>query len=478
MANMLQSSQNQATTAPGFYTDYLSGLATKGQAAAGQAQFAGAQPLQTEAFCKVATNFGAQQPAFQTGQKYVGQAAGQDVTGAAAPFLQAGTTASPLCAAKPLICGSANLNLADLASEYMNPYISTAVQSMSDIAQRNIRQNLSPAATAAAVGSGQFGSQRGAQVLGQVKSQAEQDLNNQIAQMLTSGFGQALCAAKSKQGALAQAAQTTSAAQQAQNQAELQAAQTAASAAAQEGSLLNTAGSTMGALGTGAGSQNLACINALATLGGQQQTIEQNRQNFPLTNLASLSTLLQGYSIPTSTKTTLCMSPLSGVAAVGTGLGALLQNDPKTGKNMLENITGSNSLTGLAGNTLDWLGRKFGSASTTPDATTSVADQSQDEVASGSWEQDPDTGEWSWKPAAASGGLIKSHANGGSIGGLASQMTGGMPSSEMCSGMVCCAGAICTPYQMARGGLMKMIASGSVGCMSTKNRGGLPSKKG
>jgi len=474
MANMLQSSQTQATQAPGFYTDYLSNLATKGQEAAGQAQFAGAQPLQTQAFCKVATNFGAQQPAFQTGQGYVGQAAGQDVTGAALPYLQAGTTASPLCAAKPLICGAANVNLACLASQYMSPYIQSAVQNMSDIAQRNIRQNLSPAATAAAVGSGQYGSRRGAQVLGQIQEQAQQDLNTQIANMLNQGYTTALCAAKSKQGALGQAAQTTASAQQAQNQANLTAGQTAASAAANEGQLLNTAGQTMGSLGTQAGTQNLACINALATLGGQQQTIEQNRQNFPLTNLANLSTLLQGYSIPTSTRTTLCMSPLSGVAAVGTGLGALLQNDPKTGKNMLENITGSNSLTGLAGNTMDWLSRKF-SSPTTPDATAVVNDQSQDEVASGSWEQDPETGEWTWKPrGSAHGGRIIAKA----MGGLVCQTTGGMPTVAECSGMVCNAGVECTPYTMARGGLMKMIASGQVGCMSTKNRGGLPSKRG
>jgi hypothetical protein len=323
-----------------------------------------------------------------------------------------------------------------------------------------------------------------------VKAQAEQDLNNQIAQMLSSGYGQALCAA-GKQNALVAGAgstagglqqganqiaaglgSTATTAQTAQNQAELQAAQTAATAAANEGQLLNTAGANMGALGTQAGTQNLACINALATLGGQQQTIEQNKQNFPLTNLSNLSTLLQGYSIPTSTKTTLCMSPLSGVAAVGTGLGALLQTN-KCGTNLLCSITGSKTLGGLACSAFTGLKNVFG-GSTTPDATTVVNDQSQDEVASGSWEQDPDTGEWTWKPKAARGGRIMSKA----IGGLVCQTTGGMPSSEMCSGMVCCAGAICTPYQMARGGLMKMIASGQVGCMSTKTRGALPSKKG
>jgi hypothetical protein len=475
MANMLQSSQTQATQAPGFYTDYLSGLATKGQEAAGQAKFAGEQPLQTQAFCKVATNFGTQQPAFQTGQGYVGQAAGQDVTGAALPYLQAGTTASPLCAAKPLICQGANLNLACLASQYMSPYIQTAVQNMSDIAQRNIRQNLSPAATAAAVGSGQFGSRRGAQVLGQIQEQAQQDLNTQIAQMLNQGYTTALCAAKSKQGALGQAAQTTASAQQAQNQANLTAGQTAASAAANEGQLLNTAGQTMGALGTQAGTQNLACINALATLGGQQQTIEQNKQNFPLTNLANLSTLLQGYSIPTSTKTTLCMSPLSGVAAVGTGLGALLQNDPKTNKNMLENITGSNSLGTLATKTLGGLESMFTGKSPSWTTNSDVIPESTSTGTGSTGCEDLDR-ELGLK--AAHGGLIQARAAGGSIGCITEQAAGGMPSSDICAGMVCNAGGICSPYSMARGGLMKMIASGQIGCMSTKNRGGLPSKKG
>jgi hypothetical protein len=331
MANMLQSSQTQATNAPGYYTDYLSNLANKGQAAAGQAQFVGAQPLQTQAFCKVATNFGAQQPAFQTGQGYVGQAAGQDVTGAALPYLQSGTTASPLCAAKPLICQSANLNLGSVANEYMSPYIQSAIGNMSDIAQRNIRSNLSPSATAAAVGSGQFGSQRGAQVLGQLTSQANQDLNSQIANLLNQGYGQALGAAQTKQGALTNLANTTTTAQQAQNTANLTAAQTAANAAANEGQLLNQAGQTMGTLGTQAGTQNLACINALSTLGGQQQTIGQNEQNFPLTNLASLSNLLQGYSIPTSTSTTLCMSPFSAAAALGAGTLGMLTKCATTG---------------------------------------------------------------------------------------------------------------------------------------------------
>jgi hypothetical protein len=212
----------------------------------------------------------------------------------------------------------------------------------------------------------------------------------------------------------------------------------------------------MGALGTQQGTQNLACVNALATLGGQQQTIAQNAQNYPLTKLASLASLLQGYSIPTTTKTTLCMSPLSGLSAVGA---------------IAKGIACSPALTGALAGAGSWLGGKL-SGTTTPDVTAIVNDQSQCEVASGYWD---DCGVWHPK-GSAHGGLIKSHAAGGSIGCITEQAAGGMPSSDICSGMVCSASAICTPYQMARGGLMSMIRSGHIGCMSTKNRGALPSK--
>ena len=316
MANLLQSSQNKTTEAPAYYNQSLQCLATQGIQAVQDSQFIGAQPLQTEAFCKVATNFGAQQPAYQTGMGYIGCAASQDITGASSPFLQAGTSASPLCAAKPLICKSANLNLGCVAQSYMNPYINSAVNQMSDIANRNIQQNLDPMATAAAVGSGQFGSQRGAQVLGQVNANAMQDLNSQISNMLTSGYGQALCAAKAKESALGQLAGTTATAQQAQNQAQLQAAQTAACSAARQAQAEQAAGLGMGTLATQAAGQNLACINALATLGAQCQTIKQNEQCYAFNKLGKLSSLMQGQAIPTSVKTTMCASPLSDVATL------------------------------------------------------------------------------------------------------------------------------------------------------------------
>jgi len=216
MANMLQSLQTKSTCAPQYYNDYLSNLATAGRQAQQNAQYVGAQPLQEQAFQTAQQNAGAYQPYFQTGACLAGQAAGQDIQGAAQPFLCAAAGSGGLSAANPYLTTAAMINPAALAQCYMNPYINTAVQQMSDIGQRNIQRNLAPQATAAAVGSGQFGSQRGAQVLGQVENDAQQNLNSQISQMLSSGYGQALQAAGQKNALLGQLGQTAGSLQQQQ----------------------------------------------------------------------------------------------------------------------------------------------------------------------------------------------------------------------------------------------------------------------
>lgn len=344
MANLLQSSQTQTTSAPSFYTDYLSNLASQGQQAVQQAQFAGAQPLQQQAFEQVGEKATAYQPT---------------LTQAGDVLTQAATAKSPLEAGAQYINAAGTNNPAEMAAQYMNPYTRTAVQALSDVAHRNIRQNLAPGATAAAVGSGQFGSQRGAQVLGQVEAQAEQDLNKQIADMMTSGYGQALTAAGQQQNLLANLGNIsgTQASQGQQN--------------------LTQAG---GALGTLAGTNqqlSLADINALSTLGGQQQTIAQNQQNYPLTKLASLASLLQGQQIPSTVSTQLQMSPFSALGTLGAaGLGLITPGT--SGTSPLDSIT-------------SMFKKYFPDVSSDNFGTTNVADQSQDEVTTGGQWVD---GEW------------------------------------------------------------------------------------
>lgn len=402
MANMLQSAQVKSTCAPQYYTDYLSKLATAGQQAQQNAQYVGAQPLQEQAFETMGQSAGQYQPFFQTGAERACEAAQQDISGAAAPYLQAAAGRGGLSAAAPYLGTAAMINPAALAQCYMNPYIQCAVQSMSDIGQRNIQRNLAPQATAAAVGSGQFGSQRGAQVLGQVESDATRDLNNQIAQMLSSGYGQALQAAGQKQALLGQLGQTAGSLEQQQAGVLGQLGQTAGNLAAQKAQTLNQAGQTLGSLGTAGQQANLACVNALATLGGQQQTIAQNQQLFPMSTLSQLSQLLQGYNIPVSTKTTLCASPLSGIAAVGTGIKGLLCSigDGKTSlwdkvtKGIFNTIVGGG---GGGGGTPSW-----GSGSNFNPGAGDVIGTCGNGFWSGT------TGEWVPFVKPAAGGLIKS----------------------------------------------------------------------
>lgn len=676
MANLLQSTKTEATQAPSFYTDYLSDIASAGKTAQQQAQFVGAQPLQTKAFEKVCQNFGTYQPYFQTGQGYMGQAAGQNITGATTPYLQAATSASPLtamqpyareametsgyCAAVPLVgqgaglsgltaaspflgraagaggaCASAGyVNQAtqlsapgaatgyfqqaaargglcaaapylqtaatndpsQMAGRYMSPYIQNAVQTMSDIAQRNIRQNLSPAATAAAVGSGQYGSQRGAQVLGQIQAQAEQDLNTQIAQMLNTGYGQALQAAGQQQNLLGQLGstagtlgqqqqallgqlgstagnltaqqmqnlisagnvqgtltqqqqnllgqlgstagtltnqqaqnlvnaglglgsqqtsanqiaaglgQTAANAQQAQNQANIQAAQTASQAAAQQAQALNQAGLGMGTLGQQASAANLACINALATLGGQQQTIGQNQQMFPLTSLSSLASLLQGYNIPTTVATQMQMSPLSTLAALGTGAAGFLSPKYDTSGKAISGSSPFDMIKKAFG---------FGSGSTAPTVepnTTEITNTATADDPAFGWRYfsdgtaiDPSGnyykgGDLIWSPGyedyesllqtspntdsglsnddidrliygCASGGSVQSKAMGGLVG-CASMMDGGAIPAGMCAPQ--CMNCIPMTTNTGLGGVKSL--GQALGCVSTQYRGALPYK--
>ena len=398
MANLLQSSSNKSTCAPSYYTNYLCTLATKALAAQCAAQYVGAQPLQNQAFCTVGSEAGNYNGNFQTGTGLVGCAANQNIAGSATPYLQAATTASPLCAAKPLICKTANMSLGQVAQCYMSPYLNNQVQNVSNIGMRNIQQNLAPQATAATVGSGQFGSQRGAQVLGQVENNAMTCLNNTIANMENAGYTTAMCAAKAKESALGALANTTSAAQEAQNQIQLGAGTEAATSATQQANALQQAGLGMGTLGTEGTNAKLACINALATLGGQQQTIAQNKQCYPLTTLSKAAGILSGANVPMSTKQTLCMSPLSAIGAAGSAALGLLTPCKTTGQTLLSSLK-----CGIS-KTFCWC-YAAPPAAVQPGAVQPAADQS----------------------AAAQGGLITAKALGGTVGCASTIYFGGLP---------------------------------------------------
>jgi hypothetical protein len=183
----------------------------------------------------------------------------------------------------------------------MNPYTQNVVDEIRMANQQNIAQNLSPAITGGAVGSGQFGSQRGANALALGISNADIGALAQQAAALQSGYSDALKAA------------------QAQRSAQLQAGQMAGNAATQQAQNFRDIGTQAMNFAQQRQNQSLADINAMATLGAQQQQIAQNKQLFPLDVLAKQAAISSGAQIPTTVEQKMTGSPLSAIA----GLGAL-----------------------------------------------------------------------------------------------------------------------------------------------------------
>jgi hypothetical protein len=286
MPDLTQSSATTATTTPQYYTDYITNLANRGTqygiGGTNQPAFADATPLQQAAFHGVAQNAGVYQPNLTESSNVLNKATTTDITGAANPYLQAGSSSS-----------------ASLIPEYMNPYTKNVVDQIRMANQQNIAQNLSPGIVGGAVGSGQFGSQRGANALALGISNADIGALSQQAAALQSGYSDAMKAA------------------QAQRAAQLQAGQMAGNAAMQQAQNYRDIGTQRMNLGQQEQTQSLADINAMATLGAQQQQIAQNKQLFPLDVLAKQAGVLSGAQIPTTQTQQMTGSPLSAIAGLG-----------------------------------------------------------------------------------------------------------------------------------------------------------------
>lgn len=424
MADITQSSSTTATSAPSYYTDYLSNLASKGTAAGAAATSpAGAAAWdptanQTAAFTNVAANVGNYLPGLAAAGSSFDKANAIDISGAANPYLKAGTATSGLTAAQPTLASglaqntgvatanpyltagtttsgltAAQPNLtagssssADLVGGYMNPYTQNVVDQIRLANQQNIQQNLSPGITAGAVGGGQFGSQRGSNALALGISNANIGALGAQSAALQSGYTEALRAAQAQRAAQLTAGQSAGTlqtqananqvnagqiagnlqSQQAQNaltagqtmgtlqnQAnvnQVTAGQVAGNMATQQGQLTRDIGTAQAALANQTQTQGLADVNALATLGGQQQTIAQNKVLQPLDVLGKQASIMTGAQLPMSTTSTMNASPLSAIAGLGSlGVGMFTKNP--SGSTPWDNVSGAiktgwNALTG------------------------------------------------------------------------------------------------------------------------------------
>jgi len=231
--------QTKAETAPGYYTDYLTGLSQAGQTALGRTAeqgIAGYDPLQTTGYGQMQTAAGAYQP---------------------------GLTAAGQTAAK----SARGIDTSRIGA-LMDPYTQNVVDEMARLQQQNIQRNLLPTMKGAFVGSGGLGSQRYAGALGQSLADAQANLTGQQYGALSAGYQNALKAAL--------------------DEAQLQnlAAKTQADIAAQE--------QTLGLKGAG----------ALTQAGAERQKYEQAKLDYPLSTATSVSNLMKGFTIPTTTQQT------------------------------------------------------------------------------------------------------------------------------------------------------------------------------
>jgi hypothetical protein len=171
--------QTTATTAPEYYTDYLTNLSQAGQTAMARdpsAMVAGYDPLQDLGYGQVPGAAGAYQPGLT--------AAGQTAATAAG-----GITPERLNA-------------------LMNPYTTNVVDEMARLSQQNVQRNVLPMLKAGFVGSGGLGSRRYAGALGQSMADIQTNLQGQQYGALSKGYSEALRAALDEASLQNQAART------------------------------------------------------------------------------------------------------------------------------------------------------------------------------------------------------------------------------------------------------------------------------
>jgi hypothetical protein len=304
------------------------------------------------------------------------------------PYIQAAASGSALNAASPYL-NAASQNAYNSVNNYMNPYVNNVVDQIGALGQRQIQQNLAPQASAGIVGSGQFGSKRGAQALGQTISDANQNILATQGQALNTGYQNAMQAAQADMARQLQAGSTAGQLSTSDLARQLQAGVSAGQFSTSDLARLLQSGATAGQL-TSSDMQNriasaqqlgnlagttqqlgLGDINALATMGGQKQTIAQNEQLFPMQQLTNQSQLLRGYTIPTSTGSSYtgpipgayAASPLQQIAGLGalgagisqTKLGDIIGKGLSNAGTAISNIdlsklfTGSGTTTGATG---------------------------------------------------------------------------------------------------------------------------------
>lgn len=294
----------------GYVTDLL-----------GQAQTVAAQPYQQFPGQQVAGFTNDQNQAFSniegqqasinplqsaaTGQSNAGANTANGIYGAGSPYLQASTMA-----ASP-----------QGIQAYMSPYTNDVVQGLQNTANQNWNQNIMPSVNNEFVGSGQYGSGRNAQVLGQAANNFQTNLNSSVANALESGYTTAGNQAATEAGLLGNAGTSLG------------------NLAATQGNEQLASGANLQNIANSQNSNALTNSQALQAVGQQQQQLNQtnlntaqqnwqNQVNYPAQQTEYLNQIIRGLPAPTATTSAsqspaYSVSPLSGIGGAGAGALAL-----------------------------------------------------------------------------------------------------------------------------------------------------------
>jgi len=283
------STKQAQTTVPDFYQNYLQDITNLGQNAVTQGGVAGLSPLPQQAM---------------------------NMAGAGAGFAGANSAAEGV----NMLTQAGKTMAPDVVNQYMNPYITAMNNEMQRLTDRNLNEQVLPGLGAAAIGSGNFGSQRQAQVTGQTMRDIYADLAGKQLGLTSGAYNTALTTAQNDMNRAVQA------------------------------------GQGLGNLGTEQQAIAQGGLKSLQNFGGIEQTQAQNVLDRPMMDATAFSKLMNGQAVPSGSVSQSIdpgqqgqfqNSPLMNVASIA-ALIASLQN-PQTAQNAVKNV--SNPTASTAGTT-------------------------------------------------------------------------------------------------------------------------------
>jgi hypothetical protein len=324
----ITTTKTDVTSGPSWYNTYLSDLAQTGTKAlerTPEQSVAGFSPLQTAAAAAVPGAAVAAQPYLTDAgtaiDKTSNLSAVSAANSAANPYISTGAATVP-----------------GVIKDYMDPYQQQVVNEIGRLGYENIRDTLRPMANARSVATGDFGSKRSNEIMGQTLRGALSDMGGLQSKALSSGYQSALTAAQADKTRMLTAGKMLGDLTDADYKNAMAEATTRA------------------ALGTTAQDTALKGIDATYKMGENEQKLAQARLNAPLTNATNAANVFTNLKVPTTVSQTAnapvpgayANSPLSQIAGLGTLFSSGAGGSPSAVNNVLKSILGEKTYADVA----------------------------------------------------------------------------------------------------------------------------------